>query len=293
MRSLVPRLTALVELAKLRITAMVMFTAAVGFVTAIPTDRSLGTVTLGWTLLGTGLVAAGAGALNMLLERRTDGLMLRTRSRPLPSGRLSAAQALGFGLLLSLSGWVVLSLLARPLAALVSWLSWMLYLGVYTPLKTRTPWAVYVGSVSGAAPPLIGWAAFRGRLDAPALVPFGLMFFWQIPHFLAIARVYRDDYSRGHLRAWPVIDPGGAQAARQAFFSSLAAVAVSLAPVVSGHAGSSYVITALALGALLIAFAVRFARTDAARTARALFLVSLPYLVLVLTALVLARREWL
>jgi protoheme IX farnesyltransferase len=241
------------------------------------------------TLLGTALVAAGAMTLNMLLERDTDALMHRTRGRPLPAGRLRPGDALWFGLLLSSAGFLELALLVRPLAALVALATWASYLFAYTPLKTRTSLSTIVGAFPGALPPVIGWAAARGTLDGGAFVLFAILFLWQIPHFLAIAWIFREDYARGGLPMLPVVDPAGHLTGRQAVANSLALSLVSLVPSVAGMAHKLYLFGALALGLFFTSAAVVAAvkRTDAA--ARALFLASLLYISSLLALLLIAR----
>ncbi len=275
------------ELAKPRITVMVVFTALVGFVTA--SAASPWTLVLAMALAGTGLVAAGASVLNQVMERDTDGLMLRTRTRPIPSGRILPGEARGFGAFLTGTGLVLLFALCGPLAAAVALATWASYLFAYTPLKRRTPLATLVGAVPGALPPVIGWAAARGRLDEGALILFAILFLWQIPHFLAIAWLYRDDYARAGFPMLPVIDREGRFASRQAVVHSLALLLVSLAPVVAGLAGPTYLAGAFLLGVGMTLFALRLARARDLVAARGLFLASLVYLP-ALSCLLLAAR---
>lgn len=241
------------------------------------------------TLFGTGLVAAGSATLNMLLERDTDALMHRTRGRPLPAGRLRPAEALWFGLLLTSAGLAVLALLVRPLAALVALLTWACYLFAYTPLKTRTSLATIVGAFPGALPPVIGWAAARGSLDAGAVVLFAILFLWQIPHFLAIAWIFREDYARGGLPMLPVLDPAGHVTGRQAVANSLALLLVSVVPSVAGMTGKLYLYGAVVLGLGFTGVAVAAAVKRTTAAARALFLASILYLALLLALLLLTR----
>lgn len=203
-----PALADYVELTKPRITLMVVFTALVGFVCATLGPVSLSA--LAAALLGTGLVAAGASALNMLMERDTDALMQRTRSRPLPAGRLRPGDALLFGIGLTAFGLLELTWLSGSLAALVALATWSSYLFLYTPLKRRTSLSTLVGAIPGALPPVIGWAAARQSLEGGAFVLFAILFLWQIPHFLAIAWIYRDDYARAALPMLPVLEIGRA-----------------------------------------------------------------------------------
>ena len=276
------------ELAKPRITFMVMLTALVGFVMGSPGTPALPALLA--MLAGTGLVAGGASSLNMLLERRTDGLMRRTQNRPLPTGRLRPAEALLWGGTLTVAGMALLAWRSGTLAALVALVTWASYLFLYTPLKTRTSLSTVVGALPGALPPVIGWAAARGSLDGAAFVLFAILFLWQIPHFLAIAWIYREDYARGGLPMLPVVDPEGAVTGRQAVANSLALTLVSLAPAFAGMAGTIYLVGAIALGLMLTAAAVRaaVARTQAA--ARGLFLASLVYLSILCTLLLADRR---
>ena len=207
-------------------------TALVGYV--MGTRGPVSFSRLGVALAGTALVAAGASALNMLLERRTDALMLRTRNRPVAAGRLRVAEALAFGLALTVAGLGVLRFGAGPLAALVALVTWASYLFAYTPLKTRTSLSTIVGAFPGALPPVIGWAAARGQIEPGAVVLFAILFLWQIPHFLAIAWIYREDYARGGLPMLPVLDPAGVVTGRQAVANSLALLLVSVVPTHRG-----------------------------------------------------------
>jgi heme o synthase len=275
------------ELTKPRITLMVVLTALVGFVMASPGGVSL--PGLAAASLGTALVAAGASALNMLLERRTDALMMRTRNRPLPAGRLRALEALAWGLLLTSAGLVVLFWWSGPLATAVAWVTWASYLFLYTPLKTRTSLSTLVGALPGALPPVIGWAAARGQLEPGAFVLFAILFLWQIPHFLAIAWIYREDYARGGLPMLPVLDPAGVITGRQAVAHSLALLLVSLTPAAARMAGLTYLVGAIVLGLLLTGVAVWAAVVRSLAAARALFLASVLYLA-ALCGLLLANR---
>ncbi|HVR69228.1 MAG TPA: heme o synthase [Vicinamibacteria bacterium] len=276
------------ELSKPRITLMVTLTALVGYV--LGARGPMAAPHLAATLFGTALVAAGASALNMLLERRSDALMLRTRARPLPSGRLRPAEALACGLALTSTGLAALAWLAGPLAALVALATWASYLFLYTPLKPRTSLCTVVGAFPGALPPVIGWAAARGALEPGAFVLFAILFLWQIPHFLAIAWIYRDDYARGGLPMLPVLDPDGRITGRQAVANTLALLVVSLTPTAAGLAGSRYLAGAIVLGLAFSAVAVWAAAARTPRAARALFLASLVYLP-ALCAFLLADRR--
>ncbi len=275
------------ELTKPRITVMVMFTALVGYVMA--STHGVDPTGLASMLAGTGLVAAGASALNMVLERRTDALMHRTRERPIPSGRLRPLEASLFGLTLTTLGLALLAWLSGATAAGVALVTWVSYVVFYTSLKTRTSLSTIVGAFPGALPPVIGWAAARGTIDPGAYVLFAMLFLWQIPHFLAIAWIYRDDYARGGLPMLPVVDPEGRMTGRQAVANSMALLLVSLAPAAAGMAGRVYLMGAIVLGLLLTAAAVRAAVVRSLASARTLFLASILYLA-TLNALLLADR---
>jgi protoheme IX farnesyltransferase len=276
------------ELTKPRITLMVTLTTLVGYVLAA--RGPLAAWHLAATLLGTALVAAGASALNMLLERRIDGLMLRTRTRPLPSGRLRPPEALACGLALTSTGLAALAWLSGPLPALVALVTWASYLFLYTPLKPRTSLSTVVGAFPGALPPVIGWTAARGTLEPGAFVLFAILFLWQIPHFLAIAWIYRDDYARGGLPMLPVLDADGRITGRQALANSLALLVVSLTPTAAGLAGTGYLVGAVALGVAFSSVALWAAAVRTSRAARALFLASLVYLPGICALLLIDRR---
>jgi heme o synthase len=276
-----------IELTKPRITLMVMLTTMVGFVMGSAARVNV-PVLLG-VLAGTGLVAAGASALNMLLERRTDALMHRTRNRPLPAGRLRPTDVVAWGFALTALGVFLLGWRAGTLATGVALVTWLTYLLFYTPLKPRTSLSTVVGALPGALPPVIGWAAARGSLDPGAFVLFAILFLWQIPHFLAIAWIYREDYARGGLPMLPVLDPEGKVTGRQAVANSLALLLVSLTPRAAGMAGNVYLAGAVVLGLGFTTVAFRAAVERSAPAARRLFVASIVYLAL-LCALLIADR---
>ncbi|MET0555289.1 MAG: heme o synthase [Vicinamibacteria bacterium] len=275
------------ELTKPRITLMNVLTALMGFMLASPEAPIAWLLTA--TLLGTALVAAGASALNMVIERRTDALMRRTLDRPVPAGRLAASEAAAFGLALTTLGLALLAWFSGALAAAVAAVTWLSYVLLYTPLKTRTSLATIVGAFPGALPPVIGWAAARHAIEPGAFVLFAIMFLWQIPHFLAIAWIYREDYARGGLPMLPVLDPEGRITGRQAVAHTLALVVVSLTPPVAGLAGGVYLWGALLLGCAFAGVAVAFAVQRDLVWARRLFLSSLAYLVLLCVIFFLDR----
>jgi heme o synthase len=275
------------ELTKPRITMMVVFTALVGYVAASAASPWSGLLTA--ALVGTGLVAGGASVLNMVMERDTDALMQRTRTRPIPAGRIRPAEARWFGALLTFGGLALLLSLCGALAALVAFATWASYLFLYTPLKRRTHLSTLVGAVPGALPPVIGWAAASGRLEPGAFILFAIVFLWQIPHFLAIAWLYRDDYERGGFPMLPVIDREGRVTGRQAVLHSVALLVVSLAPVAAGLGGVVYLVGALILGVALTLAALRLARARNDVAARSLFLASVLYLPALTSLLLLAK----
>lgn len=263
-------------LAKPRVNLLVVASTMAGYYMGAGPDSQLGT--LASVVIGTGLVAGGAAALNQVAERETDGLMRRTRLRPLPDGRLQPTEALFFAVALVALGLAGLAVGTNLLAAGVALVTVVFYAFVYTPLKRRTSFATVVGAVPGALPPLIGWAAARGALDAGAWTLFAIVFLWQLPHFLAIAWMYREDYERGGFPMLPVVEPDGRSTGRQALLYAAALVPASLAPTVLGMAGTTYLAGALALGVVFLALTARFAVRRSARAARVLFLGSVLYL---------------
>ena len=276
-----------VALTKPRLNALVVFSSAAGYYLGaqLPIDFTV----MAHAVIGTTLVAGGAAALNQLAERDTDAMMRRTRLRPLPDGRITPAEARLFGLVLSVAGLGILAGRANLLSALLALATIVVYLVIYTPMKRRTPAATLLGAVPGALPPLIGWAASHGSIALGGASLFAIVFLWQIPHFMAIAWLYRDDYGAAGFPMLPVVDPGGARAGRQALVYSILLVPVSLIPAFVGVAGPIYGGVALVLGVAMAALAVRFnrARTDA--TARALFFASITYLPLLWIVMVLNR----
>ena len=275
------------ELTKPRITTLVVLTALVGFV--MGSSGTPAALPLLFALAGTGLVAAGASTLNMVLERDTDARMHRTRSRPLAAGRMRAPEAVAFGLGLTALGLFSLFTLSGPLPAAVAFATWFSYLFCYTPLKRRTSLSTLVGAVPGALPPVIGWAAARGAIDGGAFVLFAILYLWQVPHFLAIAWIYREDYARGGLPMLPVVDAPGRLTGRQAVAHAFALLLVSLLPTGVGMAGRLYLAGALVLGIAFLGFSLRLALLRTIPAARALFLASIVYLT-GLCALLVADR---
>jgi protoheme IX farnesyltransferase len=277
-------------LTKPRLNFLVLITTLGGMYLAAPEGIAL--PILLHALVGTALVAGGASALNQVWERETDGLMRRTRLRPIPAHRLRAADGTWFGTLLSVAGLIELTWKVNPLAATVATATLVSYVFVYTPLKRRTPLSTLVGAVPGALPPVIGWAAATGTISMPAIVLFGIVFLWQMPHFLAIAWMYREDYEHAGIPLLPVLEPDGRRTGQQALTYAAALWPVSLLPAVVGIASAPYSIVAALLGFGLIALAGLFARERTKHTARNLFLYSILYLPLLWSALVIDRL-WL
>jgi protoheme IX farnesyltransferase len=238
---------------------------------------------------GTALVVAGAHAINQWMERDVDARMRRTQHRPLPSGRLAPEAALRMGIWLSAIGLAVLAISVNSLAALLAAASWAAYILIYTPLKRVTPLCTLAGAIPGALPPLIGWAAVRGTVDAPAWTLFAILFIWQLPHFLAIAVMYRDDYARAGLPMLPLVESDGVMTARQTALYGAALIPVSLFPTVLGVSGPWYFAGAALLSTALFAVALRAAWGRSPETARQLFLASILYLPILLILLAADR----
>jgi len=272
-----PRVADYVVLARPRIALMVLFTVAAGALFAA--GRALDPFVLLHAVLGTALVASGASALNQLLERQTDALMNRTASRPLPSGRLQPVEALVFGTMLGVVGIAYLAVMLRqPCTPLIAAFTFAAYVGIYTPLKSRTPLNTLIGAVPGALPPAIGWSAVKGTIGPEAWALFGILFFWQLPHFLAIAWIYREDYARAGRRMVPVGDLEGRSTGRQMIGFTLALIVASFVPAVLGVAGPLYLLGALALGLGFLARSTDFARSASLDDARRVLRASLLYL---------------
>jgi heme o synthase len=276
-----------VALAKPRLNVLVVATAGVGYYLGSLTV--LDPVRFATTVIGTALVAAGASALNQVYERRVDSLMERTRLRPLPDGRIQPAEASVFGLVLSTLGLLLLAFGVNLLSSFVALATLVIYVGIYTPLKQRTSFATVVGAVPGALPPVIGWAGATGAITHEAWLLFGIVFLWQMPHFLAIAWLYREDYAAAGFPMLPVIEPDGRSTARQVTAYGAALVPVSLAPAMVGLTTPTYFVGALVLGLAFLGLALRFAWRRPQTDARWLFLGSIIYLPLIWTFMVAAR----
>lgn len=293
-------MSAALELSKPGIVKMVTMSGGVGFVMAAVGHEwsapTLAVRALG-CLLGTALSAAGANALNQVIEAQRDGMMKRTRHRPVPSRRMGELGAMSLGVALCVAGLGVLCVMCNAWSSLVSAVTIATYLFWYTPLKPVTPLATIVGALPGALPPLIGWAAasgdgataWGGLLEAGGWSIFAIMFVWQVPHFLAIAWKYRDDYALGGHRVLPVVDPSGASTGRAAVVWSAALVPISLVPIrlMPDRLGVAYGVVALAAAAGMIVQSVKLARERSDASARGLFWASIVYLPVVLLAMVL------
>lgn len=229
-------------------------------------------------LLGSMLALSGASVFNQVLERDTDGLMKRTAQRPLPAGRMTPGSAAAYGMGLSIAGFAILAAGTNLLAALCAALGWGVYLFVYTPMKRTTSFNTVVGAVPGAVPVLMGWAAAEGSLEGGAWTLFGILFLWQLPHFLAIAWMYRADYARAGVRMLPVDEPHGDATARHILGSCLALVPVSLLPTLVGMAGPLYFVGALAMGLAYLAYGLHMGRERSGSAARRLLKASVLYL---------------
>lgn len=281
----------LLELTKPRITGLVSTTAAAGFLLATP-PGPVPWLELVRAVVGIGLVSAGSCALNQFVERDLDLRMKRTARRPLPAGRMEPDLALAWGALLGSTGILLLALAVNPLTGLLAAATFAAYVFAYTPLKTRSSLATVVGAVPGAAPPLLGWTAAAGELALGGWLLFALLFLWQLPHFLAIAWLYREDYRAAGMRLLTIDDPDFARTARQSALWTVALLPVSLAPSAVGLAGPLYLAGALVLGGLFLAVAIAFARAPRVASARRLLLASVAYLPAVLAVLV-ADHLWI
>jgi protoheme IX farnesyltransferase len=279
----------LVTLAKPRITFMVVVTTAGGLFLANRVPRvdtvHAGPGTLMATLLGVSMIGAGANALNMYFERDVDRRMDRTKNRPLPTGRLAPRVALWFGVVLSALSVPILAIFANPLTALLAVIANLLYVLAYTPLKQHSQYALHVGAIPGAIPPLLGWTAVTARIDAAGLVLFAILFLWQVPHFIAIALFRKADYARAGLVVTPNVT--GELASRHTIIRWIfAGVAASLLVVPLGVAGRGYLVAATALGAVFFTWGCYGLREGAGtRWAKSLFGISILYLVLLFAAL--------
>jgi protoheme IX farnesyltransferase len=280
-------------LTKPRIVAMVLVTVAAGYVLAPPSAMAGAArmLVLAHLLVGTALVAAGTNALNQVWERDVDAHMRRTAGRPLPSGRLSVAEATVFAVGAGLLGVAYLGLLVDSLTATIAAATLVSYVLIYTPLKRRTALATLVGAVPGALPIVGGWTAAGGSLDARAWLLFALLFLWQLPHFLALGWIYREDYARAGLPTLSAGDPDGRRTFRQAALDAAALLAVSLTPTLVGMTGAFYFIGAIGLSSWLLWTSGACARNPSTDRARRLFRATLVYLPSILLLLIVDRVQ--
>jgi protoheme IX farnesyltransferase len=284
------------ELFKFKVTAMVLITTWAGFYLG-STHSGISSMQRGLleTLVGVGLVSAGGSALNEALERKSDAKMIRTAQRPIAAGRISLLQGLALGLGAVALGGLWLLFTTNPLTAGLALLTVFTYVAIYTPLKRVTTLATFLGAFPGAAGPLLGWTAARGQIEWPGIALFAILFVWQFPHFMAIAWLYRHDYARASIKMLPVVQPDGLSTVIEALFYAVVMIPVSLAPVWLHMAGLPYAILATILGLLYLGYTIRFSRilratseTQSRMFARDLLKVSVIYLPLLLTGLMLA-----
>ena len=277
----------LVELVKARLTLLVLLTTAVGFY--LGADSPINFAALLHTVFGTAAAAAGAAALNQWWEYKLDALMHRTRSRPVPAGRMRPRDAVVLGAALSIFGVAYLAFVCNALSAALAAITIIIYIFAYTPLKRVSTFNTALGAVPGALPPMIGWAAARGTLNAGAWMLFAILFFWQLPHFFAIAWMYRDDYARAGFQMISSDDHTGERSASQSVFFCMLLFVVAGLPAFLGIATVFYLLAELILGGVFIAAAMRFLKTRTPSDARRLFITSIIYLPLLLGALVLSK----
>jgi heme o synthase len=248
------------ELMKLRVTTLIVMTAWCGFYFGA---QKSGVTSVSWSLLhalaGIALVSSGTAALNEVLEHKVDGQMRRTAQRPLPAGRMSLPHATMAGLLATIGGSIYLAVATNPLTGLLTFLTSVVYLAAYTPLKRISPICTFVGAFPGAMPGVLGWTAARGRLEWETLILFAILFVWQFPHFFSIAWLYREDYAAGGIRMLPVVEQDGRATARRIMAYSLILIPLSTLPSIFGMAGKLYLVSALVLSIALFCFGARLA----------------------------------
>jgi protoheme IX farnesyltransferase len=265
-----------IALTKPRITWLILMSTGVGYF--FGARGGWHWLTLLHSIIGTGLIASGTAALNQWYERDADAKMKRTQGRPLPSGRLSAGKALAFAILISAAGFVELFVGVNALTAWLGLFTLLSYLFIYTPLKQRSPHSTTIGAIPGAMPPLIGYAAASGTLTWDAWILFAILFFWQFPHFYAIAWMYREDYERAGIRMLPVVEPDGESTARRILLYSLILIPISMVPKFLAMTGNLYLAGALAMGLLFLYAGVRVTFDRTRQQARRVLLASVIYL---------------
>ena len=258
------------ELTKLRVTTLIVMTAWCGYFFGA---QKAGVSSLSWgllhALLGIGLVSSGTAALNEVMEHEVDAQMRRTAMRPIPAQRMSLLHAAIVGLVASIGGSIYLAIFSNPLTGLLTFLTSVVYLAAYTPLKRISPICTFVGAFPGAMPGVLGWSAARGELEWGTLVLFAILFVWQFPHFFSIAWLYREDYAQGGVRMLPVVEQDGRSTAMRILICSLALIPVSILPSILGMAGRIYLLGAVLLGLGLLYFGVRLAFLDLPLTSAA------------------------
>jgi protoheme IX farnesyltransferase len=276
--------TVFADLVKARLTMLVLLTTVVGFYIGEP--GAMNFVAMFHVLFGTALIASGAAALNQLLEREFDAKMRRTATRPLPSGKLQPATVAIFGGVCSVAGLIYLALLVNLLTSVIGAVTLVSYLFIYTPLKRVTWTNTLVGAIPGALPPLMGWTAARNELGGDGWALFAILAFWQLPHFFAIAWMYRDEYAKAGFVMLPNVETDGRRTGQQAVINTVVLFTASLLPFFFKMAGIFYLVAAIFLGAGFLFFAIQFSRQLTLQRARQLFLASIIYLPLLLAALV-------
>ena len=278
-----------IELTKPRITWLILMSTGVGYFFGLNRGTPLNWSLLIHTLVGTGLIASGTAALNQWWERESDALMRRTASRPLPMGLLTAKRALWFGIGLAVAGAVELALWVNVLSAILGAITLAAYLFVYTPMKRLTTLNTVIGAIAGAIPPVMGWTAVHNSLGREAAVLFCILFFWQMPHFLAIAILYRRDYEAGGFKMLPVVDRDLFVTGRQIVLYNAALIPITLMPTLFRMTGTVYFIAAMVLGLAYLSFGIICAATRQRADARKLFFCSIIYLPLLLAVMMLDK----
>lgn len=284
-----------IETFKLRVTTMVVLTAWAGFhLGSVQSGIPSFNITLLDTLVGVALVSCGASVLNQVFERRSDAKMLRTAQRPLATGRMGLVYGVALGMATIAMGSLWLTYRTNPVTGILTLLTAVTYVGIYTPLKRYTTIATFIGAFPGAMPPLIGWTAARGAIEWPAVALFAILFVWQIPHFMAIAWLYREDYGRANLRVLPVVEPDGWSTAIEALIYAILMIPVSLLPYYLHIEGRWYFASASVLGLIYLLYTIQFFRiahtptaSESRKYARALLKVSVIYLPLLLAVMML------
>lgn len=276
-----------IQLIKPRLVAMILITTAAGYYLGM--NGAVNWLGFLNTLIGSGLTAAGVLGLNQYLERDIDSLMLRTQQRPLPAGRLQPTQALLFCTLLTGSGMLYLTLCVNPLSGFVISIIVVSYLFGYTPLKRKTSLCTLVGAVPGALPPVVGWVAAQGTLSASAGVLFAILFLWQLPHSLAIAYIYREDYAKAGLKLLPVIHPDGKSTRHQIVVNCIALFGIGLLPTIFNISGGFYFLAALLIGGMFLISGIYLQKTQTVKAARYVLYASLLYLPLIFITMALDK----